>query len=128
MTAPSRNLPPSGGRGRQDNPGDPVYAPNSYGGPKADARRASEPAGWEVSGEIMRSAYAQHRDDDDFIQPGELWRTVMTETDREHLVSNVVGHVKGGVLPETVDRVIEYWRKVDPDAGARVAKALGNGG
>ena len=37
----------------------PVYAPNSYGGPQADPARAAD-LGWEVaSGELGRYAYEQ---------------------------------------------------------------------
>ena len=72
----------------------------------------------------MRTAYTKRRDDDDFVQPRALYETTMTDTDREHLVTNIVGHVKAGVLPETRPRVIEYWTKVSPDLGARVAKEL----
>lgn len=41
---------------RHANPGDPVYAPNSFGGPVADPQlwRGQE---YYVSGEIMRTAY-----------------------------------------------------------------------
>lgn len=106
----------------------PVYAPNSYGGPKADSERFGEPAGWEVSGEIVRSAYAKHRDDDDFVQPGTLYREVLSEVDRENLVGNLVGHLRSGVQPEVRARALEYWRMVDPDLGARVGKGLGSEG
>ena len=52
----------------------PVYAPNSYGGPKADPQRYRDPS-WFVEGaEIMRTAYEAHQDDNDFIQPGTLYR------------------------------------------------------
>ncbi len=74
----------------------PVYAPNSYGGPKADQRRYPDP-GWFVDGaEITRSAYEAHKDDDDFVQPGMLYRNVMTPTDRDHLVDNIVWHLSQG--------------------------------
>ncbi len=57
----------------------PVYAPNSYGGPAADPARASE-IGWNVEGaEIARTAYAKHAEDDDFGQPGTLVREVMDD-------------------------------------------------
>jgi catalase len=115
------------GQMRYENPPDPVYAPNSYGGPVADPSRAAEPAGWDVTGEILRAAATLHSEDDDFSQPGELYRNVLSETDREHLASNIVGHASEDVKPETLSRVLEYWRKVDPDLGARVAKGLGNG-
>ena len=107
--------------------GQPVYAPNSYGGPAADSERYGEPTGWEFSGEVMRSAYTKRRDDDDFIQPGNLWRHVLDETQREHMVTNITNHLKGGLDAPVLARAIEYWRKVDPDLGARVAKVMSNG-
>jgi catalase len=105
----------------------PVYAPNSYGGPKADPERASEVGWWVEAGEIGRYAYDKHAEDDDFVQPRQLYRDVMTDTDKAHLVTNIVSHVKAGVKPDTVPRVIEYWRSVHPDLGGQVAKQL-NGG
>jgi catalase len=105
----------------------PVYAPNSYGGPQADPNRAAEPGWWVEAGEIGRYAYEKHAEDDDFAQPGALYRDVMSETDREHLATNIVNHVRQGVLTEVQARVVEYWASVDADLGARVAKGLGTG-
>jgi catalase len=110
---------------RYDNPSDPVYAPNSYSGPAADPQRYGELFRPQVSGQLMRSPYTPHREDDDFVQPRALYQRVLSETDREHLVTNIVAHVKKGVTDEVKTRVIEYWRKVDGDLGARVAKGLG---
>ncbi|HUZ09609.1 MAG TPA: catalase [Acidimicrobiales bacterium] len=108
---------------------DPVYAPNAYGGPRADESRYADPA-YRVSGEIVRAAYNAHREDDDFVQPGNLYREVLSGTDREHLLTNIVGHASHGpgLEPDVAGRVGEYWRRVDPGLGAQVAKALGNGG
>ncbi|MFL5588294.1 MAG: catalase [Ktedonobacteraceae bacterium] len=103
----------------------PVYAPNSYGGPQADPERYPEPS-WFASGEIMRSAYTLHAEDNDFVQPGNLYRDVMSETDREHLVNNIVGHMSQGVERFIQERAVNtYWYQVDPDLGTRVAKGLG---
>ena len=74
----------------------PVYAPNSYGGPKAKLQSYPE-ASWLLSGEIMRSAYTLHAEDDDFGQAATLYRKVLSPTDKEHLVSNIVGHMSQGV-------------------------------
>ncbi|KLL11109.1 catalase [Protofrankia coriariae] len=106
---------------------DPVYAPNSYGGPRADTARYGEDAVWRADGDFVRAAYTPRRDDDDFGQAGSLYRDVMSDTDREHLVSNIVGHASQDVTSEVQRRVVEYWRQVDPDLGARVAKGLGTG-
>jgi catalase len=104
----------------------PVYAPNSYGGPHADPKRYHD-SGWLVdAAEIMRTAYLAHRDDDDFIQPGTLYREVMSQTDRDHLVSNIVGHLSQGVERRIQERAVkDYWTKVDTDLGNRVAHDLG---
>jgi catalase len=103
----------------------PVYAPNSYGGPKADPVRGADPT-WSVRGEMVRSPYRLHAEDDDFGQAGTLWREVMNQTDRDHLVANIVGHASAAnVTGEMHARVIEYWTGVAPDLGARVARGLG---
>jgi catalase len=104
---------------------DPVYAPNSYGGPQADPSHYADPA-YELTGEIVRSAYKPHKDDTDFVQPGTMYREVMSETDQEHLLTNIIGHATHGpgLDPDVARRVGDYWRQVDPDLGANVAKAL----
>jgi catalase len=104
----------------------PVYAPNSYGGPKADPA-AELPTWWVEAGEIGHYAYEKHADDDDFIQPGTLVREVMDDTDREHLVSNIVAHASAGVSDDVLGRVIGYWTNVDAELGSRVAAGVGGG-
>jgi catalase len=102
----------------------PVYAPNSYGGPKADPQSHPE-ASWQASGEIMRSAYTLHPEDDDFGQAGTLYRKVLSPMDRDHLVSNIVGHMSAGVERFILERALKLWYQVDSDLGARIAKGLG---
>ena len=102
----------------------PAYAPNSYGGPRADPESYADP-GWYASGEIMRSAYEAHAQDNDFVQPGELYRRVLSQTDRDHLVSNIVSHMSQGVERPVQERAVNLWRQVDSDLGERVARGLG---
>jgi catalase len=107
----------------------PVYAPNSFGGPAADPSIGE--AGWPVeSGEMVRAAYAPRRNDDDFGQPGTLYREVLSETDRSNLAANIVGHATNDVSAPVQERVIAYWTNVDADLGARVAAGIkgGSGG
>src|ERR1039457_5130966 len=112
---------------RDSNPGDRGYAPTSFGGRAAD-RELWKDDSYPVAGEIVRSAYEPHAEDDDFVQPHALYETVMSDTDREHLVTNIIGHATAPeVTSEMKSRVVEYWRSVHPDLGARVAKGL-NGG
>ena len=41
----------------------------------------------------------KHAEDDDFGQPGTLYREVMGDIDRDHLVDNIVGHAGDDVAP-----------------------------
>lgn len=112
---------------RHNNPPDPTYAPNSFGGPKADP--AYELPNWQIeAGEIARTAYMKHAQDDDFGQAGSLYREVMSDTDRGHTLTNIVGHLKGGVSSDMQRRAIAYWTQVDSSLGARIQSVLeGNG-
>jgi catalase len=105
-----------------------VYAPNSYDGPRADPQRFPDPTWFVESADIMRTAYVPHQDDNDFVQPGTLYRQVLSQTDRDHLVDNLVWHLSQGVERFIQERAVrEYLAKVDPDLGARVARGLGVG-
>jgi catalase len=112
---------------RIDNVTDPVYAPNSYGGPAADAQRYPENAVWAADGEMVRAAYTQRPDDDDWSQPGTLVREVMDDAARDRLVSNVVGHLSDGVSADVLARAVEYWRNIDKSVGDRIAEGVGQG-
>jgi catalase len=104
----------------------PVYAPNSYGGPRANPDRYSDPSWLVEAGELVREAYALHSEDDDYTQAGMLYRNAMTPTDRDHLVDNIVFHM-GGVEPVVLERSVNHWRKVDLDLGTRLAAGVGLG-
>jgi catalase len=110
---------------RYENPGDPVYAPNSYGGPHADPVYAGETASaYGATGEVLRSAYTLHAEDDDFGQPGTLVRKVLDDDQRTRLVANVAGHLRNGVSTPVQERAFEYWRNVDKVLGDRIAEAV----
>jgi catalase len=104
----------------------PVYAPNSYLGPRADPVRYADPSWFVDAGEIVRSAATLHAEDNDFIQSGNLYRDAMTATERDHLVSNIVGHMGDGVDWQVRERGVALWRQVDPTLGARIAEGLGH--
>ena len=92
---------------RVQNVSDPVYAPNSKGGPKADPTRNPQVEVWEASGEFVHAAYTMRKDHDDFGQAGTLVRKVMDDAQRDRLVSNVVGHLLDGVTEPVLARAIE---------------------
>jgi catalase len=103
----------------------PVYSPNSYGGPVADEARGAD-AGWGVNaGEMVRTASTLHAQDDDFGQPGTLVREVLSDPDREHLATNVIGHLRNGVSAPVLERAVAYWRAVDKALGDRIANGVG---
>jgi catalase len=103
---------PNGGDG-------PNYWPNSFNGPEPDIS-LKEPL-IEISGQADRYPYTLHNDD--FVQPGNLYRDVMTDQDRENLIGNIIGHL-GGAQKRIQLRQTAIFFKADPDYGRRVAKGL----
>jgi catalase len=79
---------------------------------------------WSASGEMVRSAYTKRRDDDDFGQPGTLYRKVLDDAARSRLAYNITQHLKG-CEPDVLGRAIDYWTSVDGGLGARVASQTG---
>ncbi len=106
---------------RVQNVTDPVYHPNSKGGPSAAANDLPFYEKWSASGEFMRAAYTKRRDDDDFVQAHALVRKVMDDEARERLVSTVTGHLKQGVSKPVLARAFDYWKKIDKEVGTRIA-------
>jgi len=100
--------------------GSPNYWPNSFGGPSPDPEMGVPPI--EVSGMAARHAYELA--DVDFVQAGDLYRKVMTDTDRQHLVSNIVSHLKNAQKRIQLRQTALFY-KAGQDYGQRVAKGLG---
>ena len=97
----------------------PNYWPNSFGGPAPDPK-AGEPD-FEFSGTVGRKPYP--KTEDDFVQPGNLYRKVMDDTAREHLVGNIVAHL-GGAQKRIQLRQSALFFKADKEYGTRVANGL----
>jgi len=95
------------------------YYPNSFGGPAPDPAAAA-PA-FEVSGKAARQPYTHPNDD--FVQAGDLYRKVLTDEDRRHLIGNIVAHL-GGAQKRIQLRQTSLFYKADPDYGRRVAEGL----
>jgi catalase len=98
----------------------PNYWPNSLGGPAPDPS-ALEPH-FPIEGEAGRFAYAHPNDD--FAQPGALYRQALNDQDRDHLVGNIVEHL-AGALPRIQKRQCALFYKADSAWGERVAAGLG---
>jgi len=99
--------------------GGPNYYPNTFGGPEPDPQAAEPP--FEVSGTAAR--HAHNHPNDDFVQAGDLYRKVMTDEDRDHLVGNLVAHL-GHAQQRIQMRQAAIFYKADPEYGTRVAKGL----
>jgi catalase len=116
---------------RIHNVSDPVYAPNSYGGPKADPSltdRHGQAGLYATDGDLVRSAYTLRPEDDDWGQAGTMVREVLDDAARARLVSNVAGHLSKGVSEPVLQRAFEYWKNVDKELGERIEQAVRNGG
>jgi catalase len=103
-----------------DGGGGPNYWPNSFGGPAPDPTAGEPP--FEISGQARR--YSFTHPNDDFVQAGNLYRKVMTNEDRDHLIGNIVDHL-GGAQKRIQLRQTAVFYKADADYGRRVAQGLG---
>ena len=112
------------GHMRVENVSDPVYAPNSYGGPAAQPDMTGEAGLWHSDGDMVREAYTLRKDDNDWSQPRALIREVMDEAARARLVSNIVGHLCDGVSEKVLKRAFDYWRNVDQETGEKIEKGV----
>ena len=99
--------------------GGPNYYPNSFGGPEPRLEIA-DPS-FEVSGKAGRQKYVHPNDD--FVQAGTLYKKVMTDTDRDHLVGNIVDHL-GGARKRIQYRQCAIFYKAEQEYGRRVAQGL----
>src|SRR5690606_28488736 len=100
-----------------------VYVPNSEGRSWADDTGKMDD-GWEADGDMVRSAYTLHAEDDDFGQPGTLVREVFNDEERTGLVEQVAGSLLGGVRSPVLERAFEYWRNVDAEIGRRIEEKV----
>ncbi|KAI6130936.1 catalase [Pisolithus croceorrhizus] len=60
----------------------------------------------------------------DFEQPRALYWKAMSDTDRQHLISNIAGHLGGVKSPEVRDRTLSYFACVDQSLSDRIASAI----
>ena len=104
-----------------DNDGASVnYEPNSFGGPKEDPSYKEPPL--KISGDA--DWYEQKRGvDDDYVQPGNLFR-LMPSDEQRRLIENIVASLKK--VPKDIQKkMVEHFGRADQDYGKGVAKGLG---
>ncbi|MBW1696816.1 MAG: catalase [Deltaproteobacteria bacterium] len=106
-------------RADQNGGAGPNYWPNSFGGPAPDPSAGEPP--FDLSGQAGRHPFSHPNDD--FVQAGNLYRNVMTEEDRVHLIGNIADHLSGAKRRIQLRQTALFY-KADPDYGLRVADAL----
>jgi catalase len=95
------------------------YEPNSFGGPVEDPSFKEPPL--EIFGDADR--YDHRANNDDFTQPGNLFRLMKPDQKRQ-LIENLVSALKP--VPRFIqERQLEHFYKADPEYGRGVAKGLG---
>ncbi|MFC5847800.1 catalase [Deinococcus petrolearius] len=100
--------------------GQPVYEPNSFGGPVQDDRRPTEPP-LRLDGNAARYDWPE-TDEDHFAQPGALFR-LLDEAEQSRMYDNFARHLGGA--PEFIQqRYLAQLDKVDPRLGAGVRASL----
>ncbi|MCW2812340.1 MAG: katA, partial [Friedmanniella sp.] len=104
------------------NPGQPVYSPNTVGGPVVVKDEFAD-QNWQVDGQMIRAAYTLRAEDDDFGQAHTLVTETMDEAERGRLVATVASTL-GQVKPDIRERVFEYWRNVDKSTGDAIAELV----
>ncbi|MCA8949888.1 MAG: catalase [Planctomycetes bacterium] len=118
----ARNYGRDGAMRFDDNGGSNAnYEPNSRGGPQQT--NAAYDLTYDVTGSVGPRGLVPHRDDDDFVQAGMLYR-VMTAAERDRLVASIAGSLSQVTRPDVIERSIGYFRKADAEYGERVAAAI----
>ncbi|MGP5592442.1 catalase [Corynebacterium flavescens] len=115
-----------------NDPADPVYSPSRHekgNGYLDDAEENIRTEAYPAhdlyvnpdphGSDLTRAPYVHHAEDDDFIQPGILYRDVMDDAAKERLADNIT-NAMAGVSAKTEQRVYHYWDQVDENLGKRV--------
>jgi catalase len=103
----------------------PNYNPNSFDNIEAD-NAYQEPA-MQLESNIAGTFNRNENDDDHFTQPGDLFRKVMNDEQRENTVCNIVGSMNGIEGPkrdEIIERQLQHFNKADKELAERVAQKL----
>lgn len=94
------------------------YEPNGFQGAIQNEDYKEPPL--RISGNTDR--YKSHKDNDDFTQPGNLYR-MFTEEEKER-ISSIIANTMKDVSEEIVKLNLVHFNKCDADYGKRIAKKL----
>ena len=98
--------------------GAPNYWPNSFAPFKTDAKSAEHCVG--ITGDVVRF---ETGDENNFSQVTDFWNIVLSNEERERLVSNIAGHLKDAA-PFIQERTVSNFTQVHPDFGAKLRAQL----
>lgn len=103
----------------------PNYEPNSMGPARQNTFLFNKDARYEpyrVTGLVAR--HRPNHPNDDFTQPGLLFRKVMDQAGRNATIKNVAEHMRP-VARDIQERAIKNFYKADPEFGDGIARTLG---
>nr|WP_281166942.1 MULTISPECIES: catalase [Aestuariimicrobium] len=100
-----------------------VYAPNSFGDSWSDQTGPVDNS-FAADGELVRSAYELHPEDDDFGQAGTLYREVFDEEQRVRFLSTLIGQGKAIANETVLENFFGYWGSVDAGLGTALRAAV----
>lgn len=96
------------------------YGPNSYNGPAQNNIVGTTFAPEEIEG--LTGRYTYELTDDDFVQPGNLYR-LMDEENKDDLCRNIAGDLIK-VDTKIVQKQLGHFERADPDYRRRVEKFI----
>lgn len=101
----------------------PNYEPNSITGTPVEDK-AYAYSTLKLTGEVARHDARKQHPNDDYVQAGDLFSKVMTDTERDHLIDNIATHLQNA--PRHIqERQVKVFMRCHRDYGTRVARALG---
>ncbi|MCX2480220.1 catalase [Pedobacter sp. MC2016-15] len=106
----------------------PNYFPNSFGDVVPDQSYKEPAQELHSSTADWYDRNAGEGDNDHYTQPGNLYRNVMTEADRNNLINNIVGAMSGISGPkrsQIINLQLCHWFRADISLGMAIASGLG---
>lgn len=110
----------------QDYEDAPNYFPNSFGDIQPDENYRNYE--YEIDSNQVAHFDRNEEDNDHYTQPGLLYTKAMNEEERQHLVSNIVAHMKkidGDRKDEIINRQLCHFFRANIDLGMKIAIGLG---
>ncbi|MBN1132303.1 MAG: catalase [Bacteroidales bacterium] len=101
------------------------YFPNSFDDIEADKNYREHPM--KLDSDVADFYDRNENDDDHYTQPGDLFRKVMNDTEKEHTISNFVAsmsEISGPERDNIIRRQLSHFHKADEELAILIAKGL----